>query len=218
MKFRYLSPYLIDLFVLFGLYYILRNKDIRVRAILVLLIIFVLFFMRWKSIPSDLVHQKDTIYSPAHGTIVKIIDNGDIYTIVISLQITDIHYQYVPIKSKVKKQVYHPGKFYIASILEKSDHNENLATTFIIDPNPNNYKFVVVKQIAGVIARTIRSFINVGENVNVGDIMGMIKYGSRVDIDIPKRFYKLSPQCKVGNKVEGGITPLTTSINNNLVL
>lgn len=148
------------------------------------------------------------IVSPADGTICLIQDlvppkeyelGEEIRTRVsIFLNVFDVHVNRTPIAGQVKKIIYHPGKFLNASLDKASDDNER--QTVIID---NGKAEIAFTQIAGLIARRIRCDIKEGQGVNIGQLYGLIRFGSRVDIYLPP---KINPLVMIGQRMIGGET------------
>ena len=141
------------------------------------------------------------LLSPADGKIISISkcnDNemGESIKVAIFLSFFDVHRQWVPIKSKVIKTNYNPGKFFGAFLNKASERNEQTSILFN-DVNKNSFK---VKQIAGFVARRIVNHMNPADNVNQGVNLGFIRFGSRVEIILPKTF-KL--KVKKGMRVSG---------------
>ncbi|HMK54317.1 MAG TPA: archaetidylserine decarboxylase [Methanobacteriaceae archaeon] len=91
----------------------------------------------------------------------------------------DVHVNRAPISGKIVKTKYYPGKFKIAS---GSLHTENEKNLIVID---SEYGKVGVVQIAGFVARRIVQYVEAGDWIESGDRLGMIKFGSRVDVIIP---------------------------------
>ena len=101
----------------------------------------------------------------------------------IFMNVFNVHVNRSPINGLIEKIIYKNGKFFNASLNNASEHNER--NSIII--NTNNEKIVVV-QIAGLIARRIVSFISENDNMNKGDRIGLIRFGSRVDIYLPLNY------------------------------
>lgn len=91
----------------------------------------------------------------------------------------DVHVQRAPVSGKILKTKYYPGKFKIAM---GDVHKENEKNLIIID---SEYGKIGVIQIAGFVARRIVQYVNVGDTVKIGDRLGMIRFGSRVNLIIP---------------------------------
>lgn len=99
----------------------------------------------------------------------------------IFLNVFDVHANRIPVDGTVKKVVYHPGQFVNASFDKASDLNER--NTVVIEMK-DGQKMAVV-QIAGLIARRIRCDVDFDDEVRVGEIYGIIRFGSRVDLYLP---------------------------------
>lgn len=97
----------------------------------------------------------------------------------------DVHVNRIPISGKVVDAIYRPGKFKIAM---KDIEKENEKNLVIIDTKYG--KFGVI-QIAGFVARRIVQYVNVGDEVRTGERLGMIRFGSRVDLILPYENCKL---------------------------
>jgi phosphatidylserine decarboxylase len=98
----------------------------------------------------------------------------------IFMSVFDCHVNRSPVSGRVERMVYHPGKFLSADLDKASEDNERNA--FIISGRVR----VGVVQIAGLIARRIVPFVQEGQAVAAGDRIGMIRFGSRVDIYLPE--------------------------------
>ena len=101
----------------------------------------------------------------------------------IFMNVFNVHINRSPIKGKIEKIIYKNGKFFNASFDKASEHNER--NSFIIN---NGEDKIVVVQIAGLIARRILSFISEGYKIDKGDRIGLIRFGSRVDIYLPPSY------------------------------
>ncbi len=175
-------------------------------AIFALLTLFNLYFFRDpERQPPDDPHA---IVSPADGTIVEIKEteepeyfHGKVRQISIFLSVFNVHVNRIPISGKVDYVVYHKGKF-LAAFKEKASLDNEQTAIGISDPYGRR---VLFKQIAGLIARRIVCNVSEGQEVTVGQRMGLIRYGSRVDV-----FFDLSARVlvKKGQKVVGGETVL----------
>ncbi len=124
-------------------------------------------------------------------------DNGG-YIIGITMRILDVHVNRAPISGEVVFQKHTNGKFLSLKSPESESLNER--NTIIIDTG--HFKIGVV-QIASRTVRKIESYINVGEDIGIGQRIGMIKYGSQADLIIPN-LEKLKIICKEGENVYGG--------------
>jgi phosphatidylserine decarboxylase len=120
--------------------------------------------------------------------------------ITIFLSVFDVHVQRAPVSGKVEHRDYVPGKYLVAWKEKASDENERAAVG-IATPHGR----VLVKQIAGLVARRIVTDHAVGDPVERGQRIGLIRFGSRVDLFMPLDW---EVTCSVGDKVRVGSTPL----------
>jgi phosphatidylserine decarboxylase len=165
----------------------------------------VLYFFRDPN--REIVRQAGIVLSPADGKIVSISrEHEPIYLqdtavrVSIFLSVLDIHVQRMPLDGKVLRVDHKPGRFLQAFKPEASDVNEYIAMLL-----ETSYGPVLVKQIAGILARRCVNFAEVGERVRMGERFGLIKFGSRVDLFLPLRAEIL---VKEGEHVYAGLTPL----------
>lgn len=144
----------------------------------------------------------NVIVSPCDGKVLRVIqhDNGWLQ-VAVFLNIHNVHVQYFPIAGKIKSITHKPGTFHAAYLFEKSQHNERMETVLATEIGD-----VHVVQIAGLVARRIVAFHKPEHVVKRGEPMGLIKFGSRVDVWLPK--HRLSQvHVKEGARVTIG-TPL----------
>ena len=97
------------------------------------------------------------------------------------MSILNVHVNRAPVSGVVDKILYIPGKFFNVSLDKASEYNERQATYMTM---PDGTKVVFV-QIAGLIARRIRCDITEGQQLEMGDRVGIIRFGSRVDVYLP---------------------------------
>jgi phosphatidylserine decarboxylase len=167
-------------------------------GILIFLGLFVFYFFRdpERIIPTD----PSVVVSPADGHVVQIVDEpldgNPGRRISIFLSIWDVHVQRAPVAGRIADVVYRPGRFYAALRSAASRENEQ---NIIYLHSPQGT--LVFKQIAGAIARRVVCWKHEGEVVALGERVGMIRFGSRVDTWLP-------PDAEVvverGQKVKGG--------------
>jgi len=140
------------------------------------------------------------VASPADGKVVWIRNENGLEAISIFLSVFDVHINRAPISGKISEIEYHKGKFLIAYDERASVENERNSITM-------NHQGQVVRfvQIAGLIARRIVCWRKTGDSLAIGDKIGLIKFGSRVDVFLPagSKIY-----VKRGDRVEGGKTAL----------
>jgi len=143
------------------------------------------FFRDPQRIPPNI----DGFISPADGKIVQIknIEDeelGKARQISIFLSVWNVHSQRVPLSGKVLSREYNPGKFFAAFKHKASQDNEQTSVLFE-GAKGNKFK---IKQIAGWIARRIINYMEPEKNVERGERLGFICFGSRVDIIVPEKF------------------------------
>jgi phosphatidylserine decarboxylase len=167
-------------------------------AALLILAAFVTFFFRdperkFEGTPRE-------VASPADGKVVSIRKESGQEAISIFLSVFDVHINRAPISGKVSSVDYHKGKFLIAYDERASLENERNSIT--MENDGQSVRFV---QIAGIVARRIVCWRKSGEVLTVGDRIGLIKFGSRVDVFLPagSKIY-----VKLGDHVVGGKTAL----------
>ena len=146
------------------------------------------------------------LIAPADGKVVAIKNianhpfiGGEAIQISIFLSITDVHINRVPVSGSIDYVRYNPGKFFAAYKDKASELNEQ---TEIGMTAVSGYK-LIVKQIAGVIARRIVCRLKDNDSVMAGQRFGMIRFGSRTDLIIPAGSRL---EISRGNKVHGGET------------
>lgn len=165
--------------------------------IFIALILFIFYFLREQN-PVYYPTNENVVYSPAHGRVMKIMDNKEHICISIFLSPMDIHHQYVPINGIVRRVQYdYTGKFELAYEETKSRMNEKCITEI-----ETKYGRFHIYQIAGTVARRIRNRLRLNESVITGQNMGVIKLGSRVDVFVPSKS-KFTLEVKEGDVVNG---------------
>ncbi|MCX7880225.1 MAG: phosphatidylserine decarboxylase family protein [Ignavibacteria bacterium] len=171
------------------------------------LIFFFFIFFRDpnRSVPIVAIQDPSLVLSPADGKVIEIkeVDEDKFICskatrISIFLSPFDVHVNRCPVSGKVLHFEYNPGKFYKAFEQKASEKNEH---TFIGVENPCGR--IAFKQIAGILARRIVCTIKVNDEVRAGDKIGMMKFGSRMDVFLPS---DTSIFVKPGMKVLGGLT------------
>ncbi len=118
------------------------------------------------------------------------------------MSVFNVHANWVPLKGTVKYVKHHAGRFLAAYLPKSSTDNERSA---IVIKSAKNGEDVLVRQIAGAIARRIVTYVDADEEVDISDFIGFIKFGSRVDIYLPLNSEIL---VKLGDTTTGGITPI----------
>jgi phosphatidylserine decarboxylase len=173
-----------------------------VAGIPLLLAAFLLWFFRdpERSIPA----VQGAIVSPADGKVTDIsamVENGESRTrISIFLSVFDVHVNRSPVSGTIEEVRYQKGKFRNAMAADSADCNEQNIVTISSDAGT-----VVMKQIAGLLARRIVFTKKVGDRLERGERVGLIKFGSRTDVIFPG---DVAMKVGVGDRVKGGSTVL----------
>jgi len=160
--------------------------------------LFVIYFFRdpERPIPSD----PGAVVSPADGHVIEIVDEARESRpgrrISICLSVFDVHVNRAPVAGKISSVTYKPGRFYAAMRRAASEQNEQ---NVIAIATPGGE--IVFKQIAGAIARRVLCWKQPGATVALGERVGMIRFGSRVDVWLPPEAQIL---VRRGDKVAGG--------------
>lgn len=146
-----------------------------------------LFFRDPERIPPS---KKHVVVSPADGIILKIADveppaelelSGKRKKISIFMSVLNVHVNRTPVAGIVEKILYIPGRFFNVTLDKANEYNERQATFM---KNDDGMELVFV-QIAGLIARRIRCDIKEGDKLERGQRVGIIRFGSRVDVYLP---------------------------------
>ncbi len=169
------------------------------------LLVFILSFFR---IPSRKHSEgEDLIVAPCDGTVVVMEEvQPDEYFSDKRLQLSifmsplNVHVNRNPVSGEVVYSKYHPGKYLVAWHPKSSTENERHSVVYRKDG-----KEVLVKQIAGALAKRIVNYLKPGDQVTQGSEMGFIKFGSRVDLVLP---LDAKIEVKINQKVKGGVTVL----------
>lgn len=191
-------PFIVPLALATALLFFFGWKNTSIVALA--LTLFVLFFFRDpdRTVPQD----KDAVVSPADGRVIVIKDifepdylKQDVKQVSIFLSVFNVHVNRAPVSGVVEAVKYNPGKFHVASVDKASLDNEQ--TGMVI---AGSGRRILVKQIAGLIARRIVCYAKPGDAVSAGERYGLIRFGSRVDLFLPKN---AELKVKLGDRVKG---------------
>jgi phosphatidylserine decarboxylase len=171
--------------------------------------ILIAFVARFFRVPDRTIEFSDELfYSPADGKVVVIEETTEKeyfkdsrLQVSVFMSVWDVHINFFPFTGKVKYFKYHPGKFLVAINPKSSTLNER--TSIVIDNGKNTS--ILLRQIAGAVARRIVSYTPEGKSFKTGEELGFIKFGSRVDI-----FFSPGTEIlvKPGEQVYGSKTPI----------
>lgn len=198
--------------VWFLLYYMMKANDAMwlLIALGVLLAVFWFFIISFFRDPRRVrIHDEDLVFSPCDGRVVvtEIVKDDEYFNgeermqVSIFMSVTNVHINWFPVSGIVKYFKYHPGKFLVAWHPKSSTDNER--TTTVVETKSGVE--VLFRQIAGAVARRIVSYVKVDGEAEQNTPFGFIKFGSRIDILLPKDAKLL---VEIGDKVVGTQTPI----------
>ena len=205
--FKFLVPALAIVLILFVVGAYISNAMVLVFAvILVLISFFFVFFFRdpERKIPNG----ENLILSSSDGRVILIkpFENSEFVgkegTLVsVFMSVFNVHINRVPVSGRVRYVKYNPGKFFPAFKDKASSENEQTELGL-----ENEHGRIILKQIAGIIARRIVCKVGAGDKVQAGQRLGMIQFGSRVDLFLPEDVeikVKLSQKVRAGETIVG---------------
>jgi|TARA_R110002111_G_scaffold110374_3_gene169853 phosphatidylserine decarboxylase len=193
----------------FAINYLIPLEELVINLVLIgsiILYLTVLQFFRNPAIP--IPNDPELIYAPADGKVVVIEKTmeeeylkEDRIQISIFMSPINVHVNRSPINGILKYFKYHPGKYLVAWHPKSSTENER--TSLVIE-HPNGIQ-LMMRQIAGAMARRIKWYVKEGDPMAQGNEFGFIKFGSRVDVFVPLDAEIL---VDIDQKTKGGITPI----------
>lgn len=191
-------------------------KNSLVNSIVAIVFLAILTFVfRFFRVPlRNVTEQENLVFSSADGKVVAI---EEVYEseyfkdkriqVSVFMSVWNVHINWFPLTSQVKYYKYHPGKYLIARHPKSSELNER--TTIVIE-TPTSTQ-ILIRQIAGYVARRVICYAKTGKNYNAGEELGFIKFGSRVDFFLPLNTEVL---VKPGDRVRGLVHPIALLKNN----
>ena len=178
---------------------------IHIAVIPVVLACYFAYFFR--NPDREVVQDTSLLYSPADGTVMDVTEfyddeflNAKAKKVTIFLSVFNVHVNRSPAEGTIKFQRYTVGEFLPAFNRKAAFQNERFAMGI-----ENDRMKILVIQIAGILARRIDNWVNLGNHLDQGEVYGMIKFGSCTELVVPEEVEIL---CKKGDKVKGGITVL----------
>lgn len=173
-------------------------------------LVLLLFIVSFFRIPiRKLTVREDAVVAPADGKVVAIeeIQADEYFTdrriqVSIFMSPLNVHVNRNPVSGEVVYSQYHKGKYLVAWHPKSSTENERHTVVYRKDG-----KEILVKQIAGAVAKRIINYLRAGQKVKQSEEMGFIKFGSRVDLLLPTN---AKVQVKIGDKPQGGVTVIAT--------
>ena len=179
--------------------------------IILLITLAILFFIiSFFRVPKRILTiREDAIIAPADGKVVAIEEiQADEYFLDKRIQVSifmsplNVHLNRNPVSGEIVYSQYHKGKYLVAWHPKSSTENERHSVAY-----RKSGKEILVKQIAGAMAKRIVNYLHTGHKVEQSAEMGFIKFGSRVDLLLP---LNVKIQSKIGDVVKGGITIIAT--------
>lgn len=174
-------------------------------ASLLMMVLIIQFFRVPKRFFKTNVNE---VLSPADGKVVVIeeTEENEYFSdkrIQISIYMSpmNVHCQWYPITGETTYYKYHPGKYLLAWNPKSSEENER---TTVVVKHSNNEE-ILLRQIAGAVARRIKCYAQKGQQIQQGEELGFIRFGSRVDIFLP---LDANVKIQIGQKVRGKHTIL----------
>jgi len=174
-----------------------------VFSVSLIMLLFIISFFRSPKRNITVAHHQ--VICPADGKVVVIEEMTDTeyfkdkrLQVSIFMSPANVHINRIPMSGKVKYSQYHKGKYLVAWHPKSSVENERYSAVI-----QNAKGTVLVKQIAGALAKRICNYLTVGEEVKQGEELGFIKFGSRVDVLLP---LNATINVKLNQNVFGGIT------------
>jgi phosphatidylserine decarboxylase len=194
---------LVSLIILWANWPSFLSGSLLVMAIALWLLI--LYFFRDPN--RDITSESGLVVGPGDGEIIQIVAEEElrylqsqVIRLSMFLSITDVHVQRVPLAGQVTLIDHQPGKFLQAFRPEASEVNEYIG--MVIE---SAYGRILVKQIAGILARRCVNYVRTGDQVITGQRFGLIRFSSRIDLFLPAGAQIL---VQVGSRVLGGLTPI----------
>lgn len=195
---------------IWSLVYFLINFPIAIMWIMAaFLLVFWFFVAAFFREPKRVqIHDDELLFSPCDGRVVVtevVKDNEyikeEMMQISIFMSVTNVHMNWMPVRGVVEYFKHHHGRFLVAWHPKSSTENERTTTVIRLA----NGDKVLIRQIAGFVARRIVSYMKPGTEVEQNSVMGFIKFGSRVDILVPK---DTELYVEIGDPVIGSQTPI----------
>jgi phosphatidylserine decarboxylase len=196
-------PFVLPFVVLAALLFLLRYPGYGTAALVVGLVILLFFRIPVRRYAGD----AELVVSPADGVITRVdliedpeLGPGRFHRIVTFLSVFNIHVQRAPATGDVILSRYAAGRKVAAFREDAGDVNEKHLTVI----RRADGDLVGMRQIAGLLARRVVCYLNQGDRVQRGELMGVIKFGSRVDVLVPESYKVL---VQKGDRVRDGLTP-----------
>lgn len=192
---------------------VFRQTEVYIVTGVISLLILAAFASFFRIPYRNFLTGSNQIIAPADGRVVVIeeVHEGEYFKdkriqVSIFMSPANVHVNRTPISGVVKYQKYHPGKYLVAWHPKSSEKNER--NTIVLEHDESDAE-ILIRQIAGKLARKIKWYLSEGDEVQQNAELGFIKFGSRVDLFLPVGT-KIEVDLK--QKVKGGITVIGTLI------
>jgi phosphatidylserine decarboxylase len=203
-----LIAFLVGVLNLINFSYLFPISALLAWSVFVITVAFFLFIVSFFRMPNRaLTMDPSSIVAPADGKVVVIEElmPDEFYKepriqLSVFMSPANVHVNRLPVAGNIIYNQYHPGKFLVAWHPKSSTDNERWSVVV-----ENEKGTILLKQIAGALARRICNYAAVGTSFNQCDEYGFIKFGSRVDLLLP---IGTKIDCKIGDTVKGGVTVL----------
>lgn len=182
------------------------SNPVLAGVVSLLAVAFFLFILSFFRVPTrKMTQDASAVMAPADGKVVVVeeMHDGEYFKdrrlqVSIFMSPLNVHVNWSPIAGEVVYSKYHPGKYLVAWDPKSSTENERHSVVL-----RNEKTEILVKQIAGALARRIVNYLKPGAMVSQNGELGFIKFGSRVDILLPTG---TQVEVSIGDKVQGGVT------------
>lgn len=189
-------------------FYFIDSSNVKVILLLLSVVFYFIILQFFRSPKRSITYNDNYIIAPADGKIVVIERTTEEeyfkdrrIQISIFMSPFNVHINWYPISGLIKFLKYHKGKYLVAWHPKASTENER--TTIVIEKDSK--RTILVRQIAGALAKRIIYYPRAGDKVRQGAQLGFIKFGSRVDVFVPENSLV---NVELNQKVKGGVTVL----------
>jgi phosphatidylserine decarboxylase len=187
-------------------WFFLTDTVIEVAVLFAAAVVYFLVIQFFRHPKRTIIQNEKLILSPADGKVCNIkefVENEYLKTKCLQISIfmspTNVHINWIPVPGKVTYMEHKDGEFYAAFKHKSAEENERTTTAIRM----NDGREIVMRQIAGAMARRIINYVSVGDQVDQSTEVGFIRFGSRVDLFLP---LDTKLKVKLGDKVTGSQT------------
>jgi phosphatidylserine decarboxylase len=208
--YRFFALFLIPALILGAVYHVTGNRWILAFSVLTgVLSLYTLYFFRDpERIPAT--GDAACAISAADGVVVDVsmvtaegFENGSALRIAVFMNVFNVHVNRTPLPGTVTGTSHTPGRK-LSAYNARAEHENEHGDTDITTP----YGPMRIRQIAGLVARRVVTRVEAGDNLSRGDRIGLIRFGSRVDVFLPVGF---EPKVAIGDKVQAGVTVIASA-------